>query len=68
MSQAEKIICQGVRVNFRGRLQHYLNPLHVYCRLRDWGVSPRLATRVSTAYERVYRVCAFGSCKGPKGI
>ncbi|HEU6438353.1 MAG TPA: hypothetical protein VE028_12955 [Nitratidesulfovibrio sp.] len=39
-------------------LQHRFNPLHVYCRLRDVGLSPRTAGRVSGLYERyVYRVC-----------
>ena len=39
-------------------LQHRFNPLHVYCRLRDAGLSPRAAGRVSGLYERyVYRVC-----------
>ncbi|WP_198015348.1 hypothetical protein [Nitratidesulfovibrio termitidis] len=39
-------------------LQHRFNPLHVYCRLRDAGLSPRAAGRVSGLYERyVYRMC-----------
>ncbi len=39
-------------------LQHRFNPLHVYCRLRDVGLSPRTAGRVSGLYERyVYRMC-----------
>ncbi|GAB6177237.1 hypothetical protein JCM16814_21280 [Desulfobaculum senezii] len=38
-------------------LQHYLNPLHVYCRLRDIGVSTALTRHVCAAYERyVYRI------------
>ncbi len=40
-------------------LQHHLNPLHVYCRLRDCGLSSSFAIRVSTAYERFYRVCGL---------
>lgn len=40
----------------RNILQHWLNPLHVYCRLLDYGISPRFATRLSGLYERwVYR-------------
>jgi hypothetical protein len=33
-------------------LQHHLNPLHVYCRLRSVGFDPSLAQRMSLAYER----------------
>ncbi len=37
-------------------IQHRLNPLHVYCRLVDCGLSPRTAIRVSGVYERwLYR-------------
>ena len=44
---------------FKSYLQHHFNPLHVYCRLRDYGLSYRAAIRISSAYERVYRVCSF---------
>ncbi len=38
-------------------LQHKLNPLHLYCRLRDLGVSASTATRISSLYERlIYRL------------
>ncbi|WP_419785106.1 hypothetical protein [Pseudodesulfovibrio sp.] len=41
---------------FRCRLQHHLNPLHVYCRLRTLGVDQRTAKMVSACYEKiVYR-------------
>jgi len=33
-------------------LQHYLNPLHVYCRLRDLGLSKDLAVFLCKFYER----------------
>lgn len=33
--------------------QHYLNPLHVYCRLRDIGVPTPVARSISAGYERV---------------
>lgn len=40
----------------RLRLQHLLNPLHLYCRLVEAGVARRLARRMSRAYERaLYR-------------
>jgi hypothetical protein len=41
------------------RAQHYLNPLHVYCRLRDLGVPGSVARSISSGYERViYRPAA----------
>lgn len=37
-------------------LQHRLNPLHLYCRLRDLGLPTALARSLSSGYERlVYR-------------
>ncbi len=63
MSQFDKILFGDSPVTFKGRLQHHFNPLHVYCRLRDWGISSRLASRFSSFYERFYRVCAGRSCK-----
>lgn len=40
----------------RCRLQHLLNPLHVYCRLHQAGLAKGLALRLAEAYERlVYR-------------
>ncbi len=44
---------------FKSYIQHRFNPLHVYCRLRDCGLSSRVAIRITSAYERVYRVCSF---------
>ncbi len=39
--------------------QHYLNPLHVYCRLCDLGLPSTVARAVSSGYERVlYRPAA----------
>ncbi|MBG0772805.1 hypothetical protein [Oleidesulfovibrio alaskensis] len=38
-------------------LQHRLNPLHIYCRLRDCGISAGAAARFSALYERyLYRL------------
>lgn len=54
MSQIK--LAQHPRVTFRCHLQHYLNPLHFYCRLRDWGVPRRRASQLCSCYERVYRV------------
>ncbi|MCJ2163595.1 MULTISPECIES: hypothetical protein [unclassified Pseudodesulfovibrio] len=40
----------------RSRLQHKLNPLHVYCRLRTLGLAHGTATAVTWCYERaLYR-------------
>ncbi len=41
----------------RAKLQHRLNPLHIYCRLRNLGLAHRTARVVSTCYEKiVYRL------------
>ncbi|WP_018123769.1 hypothetical protein [Desulfovibrio oxyclinae] len=41
----------------RSRLQHRLNPLHVYCRLRDLGLCDSAAHRISVCWERlIYRL------------
>lgn len=40
----------------RARLQHRMNPLHIYCRLREMGMSCNAAQRMTGFYERfVYR-------------
>lgn len=44
-------------VGIRSQLQHRLNPLHVYCRLRTLGLAHRAATVVTLCYERgLYRL------------
>ena len=41
---------------FRRFCQHVLNPLHVFCRLRQVGVSGSVARGVCRVYERgLYR-------------
>jgi len=41
----------------RHRLQHLLNPLHLYCRLLEAGLAEPTARRMSRAYERaLYRL------------
>ena len=32
-------------------LHHYLNPLHIYCRLVDMGVNKSLALKIARTYE-----------------
>jgi hypothetical protein len=46
-------------MSFRLAVQHVLNPLHVYCRLRELGFSNQTAHRFCGAYERVYRCIGF---------
>ena len=44
-------------MKLRCRLQHRLNPLHVYCRLRTLGMAHDPARALSFCYERmVYRL------------
>jgi hypothetical protein len=33
------------------KLQHYLNPLHVYCRMRDMGITKEMALFLCRIYE-----------------
>lgn len=40
--------------HMRRLLVHLLNPLHVYCRLRDCGLGPERARRLCGAYERIF--------------
>ncbi|EPR43726.1 hypothetical protein dsx2_2153 [Desulfovibrio sp. X2] len=47
-------------------LQHSLNPLHVYCRLKDCGLSHGVALRVSVFYER--HVYCRGRVPGPEAV
>ena len=37
------------------KLQHYLNPLHIYCRLRDIGLNMKVAKYLTRKYEKVFR-------------
>ena len=42
--------------NVRRHLQHLLNPLHLYCRLKQAGLTEPLARKLCEAYERaLYR-------------
>ena len=34
-------------------VQHRLNPLHVYCRFRDRGLSDKLSVSICRTYERL---------------
>lgn len=44
----------------RRYFQHVFNPLHIYCRLRDVGVHPPSAMKVTMAYSRfIHRYLVF---------
>jgi hypothetical protein len=38
-------------------LKHYMNPLHIYCRLRDVGIPKNPAMLVCRVYERTVFRC-----------
>ena len=44
----------------RNYLQHKLNPVHIYCRLRDFGFGIAKARRVTTVYARLYSLTWLG--------
>ncbi len=37
----------------RNFLQHRLNPMHMYCRLMDFGLARHKARRLSAMYETI---------------
>lgn len=48
-------------IKVRNFLQHRLNPLHVYCRLKSCGLNDKAALRLSYFFERViYRSSWLG--------
>lgn len=36
------------------RFQHVMNPLHLYCRLIDFGMSANFSRKLSTTYEKYF--------------
>ncbi len=44
----------------RNYLQHRLNPIHVYCRLRDFGLGKTGARRMTSFYARIYSLTWLG--------
>jgi len=38
------------------KLQHWLNPLHIYCRLRDLKCPKKQALRIGRLYEKLYKL------------
>ena len=49
---APRCFKEDVMRQLRNFVQHFFNPLHVYCRLQDLGVKAPTAHRMSRAYER----------------
>ena len=47
---------EGPPMSFRLTAQHLFNPLHVYCRLRELGLSGDAAHKICGVYERLYRL------------
>lgn len=39
-------------LRYRTWLQHIANPLHIYCRLMDWGLGRRISRRLGVFYEK----------------
>jgi hypothetical protein len=44
----------------RDYLQHRLNPVHIYCRLRDMGLGRCKARRMTVYYARIYSLTWLG--------
>lgn len=41
-------------VPFADQLRHYLNPMHVYCRLCELGIRAETAMWIVRKYEAIY--------------
>ena len=41
-------------LSIKNRLRHYINPIHIYCRLRDLGVNKKWAMKIVNKWETVY--------------
>ena len=43
----------GIGIQFMSAtIKHYLNPLHIYCRLRDLGLGKSMAAFLCRFYEK----------------
>jgi hypothetical protein len=51
-SKQPRTVSHHLMRHLRSLFQHYCNPLHVYCRLREMGVTPHMALRMCSVYER----------------
>lgn len=36
------------------RIQHFMNPLHLYCRLIDFGMSTNFSRKLGITYEKYF--------------
>jgi len=48
----EEIVSEVIHFQMNAALKHYLNPLHIYCRLRDMGIGKETAHFLCCFYER----------------
>ncbi|OEU69436.1 MAG: hypothetical protein BA863_13180 [Desulfovibrio sp. S3730MH75] len=44
-----------MKVGIKEYMEHVFNPLHIYCRLMDCGISSTKAKKIA----RVYELCIF---------
>jgi len=44
-------------------LKHYINALHVYCRLRDLRVPRKAAGIITKVYEKIFHFLIYGRKK-----
>ena len=52
MNYCLDLICQ---MNIRSRMQHKLNPLHIYCRTMDCKLNKKFLKSVCSLYDRLYK-------------
>lgn len=48
-----QILVEGESVIMGTTIKHYMNPLHIYCRLRDLGIAKGTARFLCRIYERI---------------
>ena len=54
-------------MDMRGWIRHHLNPLHVYCRLRDLGMDRKRARDWARWWERVIRRAGWEKITNKQG-
>ncbi len=40
----------------REKIRHYLNPLHIYCRLINLGIKKKKAQTICKYYQKIYSI------------
>jgi len=54
MNHSMAVICMKLKMKTaRGKFIHTINPLHVYCRLRNFGLNKYIAKFISCLYENI---------------